>query len=226
MKKILISEHADHAAAFISELEKEYLSAIRTVCSNARSLGIEITTKELLFDLINGNFDQFQATYWQTAQLDVDNFKSPAAKEQMKLRADETLGEFLKSIPLLFSPDIDNRSMSDPYFQQFVELSDSGPIIPDPTREKILESFKEYATNAKVVKLYEAQQEAAKALQNFINSLTDAKMDTGLYFGPAAPWSFLSRCFEVIGIKDETDTIINGIEIKPRQLDYNYLKKD
>lgn len=221
MKKILISEHSEEAQAFINRLENEYLSGFRSMINTINKLGLSSPSKSDLLDLLNGNFDAMRQQYWKNAESDLQAFRTPAAKEQLRLKIEEDLEEFLKSIPVLFSGQINNTRLSDISFQKSFDLDELGnPFMSDISKETIREGFREYISNPKLLKVHEAQTTLAKDLQNFVDSLVDAKLDkNGFLF--AQTWSFVASCFEIEITKDETGIIIESIKIKPRQLNYN-----
>ena len=222
MKKTLFAENTEKAEAFISELQRDYLTPIWIMITGVNGLGIKgVPSKKYLDDLINGNFDQLRSEYWQLAQVDIDKFTSVAAREQMRVGAEEKLEDFLMSLPVLFSAEVDNRSLNDPYFQQFFDIDESGtPFISDSAKEQIFESYREYLTNPKTIRIQELQQKASESLQAYFDALHEAKMDKHLLL--IGPWQFLSSAFEIEAIKE--DDAVTEFKISVRKLNYDILK--
>lgn len=223
MKKVLIAENAEKAQAFISTLENEYFAAVRTVIVKTNNLGVEIPDKNFLLNILNGNYEDLRSAYWKIAEPDINAFKSSSVRDQMKSTAENSLEGFIQSIPDLFSKtfeDGQNRLMNDPYFQQFLELDESGGLfISDIAREQISEMFREYLTGTKAVKVYETQQALTKSLQSFLDAASDSKMAHSASV-LTLPWHFIIGCFDVEVTKDETETVVQGITFKPRPLKY------
>lgn len=182
IEKILLSEHTEEAQAFISEVESKYLSACTGLCNEVKALGLEITSKDYLLNLINGHFEQLTLDYWKISQPDVDSLQSMAAKEAMKKTIEEKLQEFLRFVFKQFSKPIivfgENRAMTDEYFQQYISFGSDGPYLSEESKAEITESFREYIMDPKLIRVYESQHQAAEALQTLWNALDQAQMTT------------------------------------------------
>jgi hypothetical protein len=238
MEKILLSSHEDEAKAFIDELSGKYLPACRTAIIGISKLGLGVPSKSVLFDIIDGNFESLRSAYDQMIQSDTKNFKSPIVQAQMGTAARNEFEEFRNTIPGIFSKKIASspirkkysserieRSLNDKFFQQFIDCDASGVVfIPTQTLEKIGEFFKEYLIDARAVKIYQAHQEAGKAIQSFIDALREAEnteLNTVLLYLPGAPWQFLASSFTVEVKKDEEGVEITEFKVIPRQ-SFNY----
>lgn len=183
MEKILISENSEQANAFISELEGVYLTSASAVYAKIQALGLERVSKKLLFDTIRGDLNPLQAKYEEFTKLDVESFKTPAAQAQMRVVFEEKLGDIRRTVGSLFfsRKQINNRSLSEKYFEQFIEVDESGkPYISDESKTSILESFKEYIDDPKEQKMYLAQQAAAKAINDFVDALRAGGINSGI----------------------------------------------
>lgn len=215
MKKILIAENQDKAEAFIEEIEKVYLPELRRVHSELLSLGLQINKTELV-EVIDGNFESIRSRYRDITQADFNTFRSPAAQAQMRSVVENGLEDICRTIPARFSSKlIDDKPLSDHYFQELVYLDDSGNFfIPEEIKLQIFENFKEYLTDPKLQKVYTAHRDTAEAIQRFMDALIEAKMDMGLVFGISAPWPFLSVSFTM---SKEGERFV----IEPRKLKYN-----
>lgn len=217
MKKILINEHSEKAEAFISEIENKFLPALRSVYVKINNLGVTVPDREFLFDIINGKFDQLEAEYQLTAKSDLEAFSSVGAREQMRVTIGKTFSDFCQEIPGLFIATIDNVPIRDKRFQAFVDLDETGnPFITSPAKDKIAESFREYLSNAKIIRVHEAQEKASKSLQELIDALSDAKLDLGMY---SAAGLFLLNLFDIKPVLDEEIPV--GFKISSRKLNYN-----
>lgn len=74
------------------------------------------------------------------------------------------MDEIRKRLRLCSFPlkEINNRRLNDKYFEQFIDIDESGkPYISDETIVSIEESFKEYIDSAEGEKVYNMQQSAA-----------------------------------------------------------------
>lgn len=174
MKKILISENSEMASAFISEFESVYLASVSTVYVKIQALGVEIPSKKFLFDVIRGDLKALQAKYEELLHQDIEDFKNTFLHAQMKKTFDERLGDIHRTVQSLFfsSKEINNRRLDDKYFEQFIDLDESGkPYISDESKASIIESFKEYIDDPKEEKMYLAQHALAKALNDFVAAL-------------------------------------------------------
>lgn len=219
MKKVLIAENAEKAEAFVNELENKYLTALRQIVVKVEALGLAAPDRGSLLDLINGKFEAIRSEFWKIAQPDCESFKSQPLREQARFAAEKSLQELLRSIPEMFSQTIDGISLRDESFQAFIELDESGqPFISDPVREEIRESFREYISSAKIIRVHQAQEQASKSLQELIDSLASAKMDVELYHSRQM---FLMSLFKLEAIRDEESDLVIGFKISPQKLNYN-----
>lgn len=198
MKKILISENSEMASAFISELESVYLASISAVYIKIQALGVEIPSKKFLFDVIRGDLKALQAKYEELLHQDIEDFKNTFLHAQMKKTIDERLGDIHRTVQSLFfsSKEINNRRLDDKYFEQFIDLDESGkPYISDESKASIIESFKEYIDDPKEEKMYHAQQAVAKNLNDFVEALRNGGIDSGI---DAFPILFLRKYFKIV----------------------------
>ena len=202
MKKILISENSEKANAFISELESVYLASVSTVSIMIQSLGVDVPSKKFLFDVIRGDLKALQAKYEELFKKDIEEFKSTFLHAQMRQTFNETmdarLREIRKKVENLFfsAEEINNRRLSDSYFEQFVDIDESGmPYLSDESRASIIESFKEYIDDPKEEKMYHAQQAVAKNLNDFVEALRNGGIDSGI---DAFPILFLRKYFKIV----------------------------
>ena len=133
---------------------------------------------------MNGRFEGLQSEYDKVTLPDLDQFTSTALRAKMKMEINERLGDFCHSVPAMFAKRIVFKGnalpMTDEHFQKFISFADSGPFISDSSREEIAESFREYLTDKKLVKVYEAQHQAAKSLQEFWDAMFEANMTIGI----------------------------------------------
>lgn len=198
MKKILISENSEMASAFISELESVYLASISAVYIKIQALGVEIPSKKFLFDVIRGDLKALQAKYEELLHQDIEDFKNTFLHAQMKKTFDERLGDIHRTVQSLFfsSKEINNRRLDDKYFEQFIDLDESGkPYISNESKASIIESFKEYIDDPKEEKMYHAQQAVAKNLNDFVEALRNGGIDSGI---DAFPILFLRKYFKIV----------------------------
>lgn len=183
MKKILISENSEMASAFISELESVYLASVSMVYVKIQALGVEIPSKKFLFDVIRGDLKALQAKYEELLHQDIEDYKNTFLHAQMKKTFDERLGDIHRTVQSSFfsSKEINNRRLDDKYFEQFIDLDESGkPYISDESKASIIESFKEYIDDPKEEKMYLAQQAAAKAMTDFVDALRSGGINSGI----------------------------------------------
>lgn len=214
MKKILISENNEKANAFISELENIYLASVSAVYIKIQALGVEIPSKKFLFDVIRGDMKALQAKCEDLIKPDIETFKSPIAQAQTKKAFDERMDEIRKTVEALFfsTKEINNRRLNDKYFEQFIDIDESGkPYISDETIASIEESFKEYIDSAEGEKVYNMQQSAAKALDDFLGALYKAKLEHGINL---APKLFLMKHFNLVEEKGR-------YRVSAEPMDYN-----
>lgn len=198
MKKILISENSEKANTFISELESVYLSSVSVVYAKIQALGVEMPSKKFLFDVIRGDLKTLRAKYEELTKSDIAAFKSPAAQAQMSKTFDERLDDIRRTVETFFfsSKEIYNRQLNDKYFEQFIDLDESGkPYISDESKVSIIESFKEYIDDPKEEKMYHAQQAVAKNLNDFVEALRNGGIDSGI---DAFPILFLRKYFKIV----------------------------
>ena len=215
MKKVLLSENSEKAEAFISELGTKYLGAVRTAYEGMLNLGIQTPDKMLLFDVIARNFDSLSSKFWEICQPDIDGLSSIVAKTQMKTSLEAALEVFCESIPMLFAFEINGRSLSDPYFQEYLEIDEKeGPFISDLTKESIRESFKEYIENDQHLKVFELHQAAAKALQKFVDEISKSNLAKAQFIKVSPGITILSM-FRVEILEDKFSII-------PGEINYNY----
>ena len=167
MKPVLVSEHENEAVAFIQEIESDYLSLVRSVISEIRSLGLtptEIIVRAILIDgpeILRGKYNAY-------AERDISRGSTPAAKAQMRNLHHEAFAGFLQRVTPLFESTIGGKSVRNPMFQDLITFDKAlRPLLPDAGKEKIREQFKEYVSDPRVLKLRNACAEAATGLQNF-----------------------------------------------------------
>ncbi|MBN1227785.1 MAG: hypothetical protein JXA79_12390 [Deltaproteobacteria bacterium] len=173
-KKILINENAAQAAEFIGKIETKLVSALRLTQGRIKALGMEPVTKQELFEIASGNYEDLKSRYWQANFKDVEHYQSVAAREHTRELITDKFREFCKTTSLRFSDRIDNRPLNDPAFLKLVEFNEAGePIIPEAIKEAVKESFKEYLTDPSHLKLYDAQQRAGKALEALAAALQE-----------------------------------------------------
>lgn len=197
MKKILISENSEMASAFISELESVYLASVSMVYVKIQALGVEIPSKKFLFDVIRGDLKALQAKYEELLHQDIEDFKNTFLHAQMKKTFDERLGDIHRTVQSLFfsSKEINNRRLDDKYFEQFIDLDESGkPYISDESKASIIESFKEYIDDPKEEKMYLAQHALAKALNDFVAALHAGGISSAI---EVFPHLFLRKYFKM-----------------------------
>ena len=215
MKKILIAENAENAEVFICELGTKYLDAVRTAYKGMLNLGIT-PDKELLFGVIAGNFDSLSSKFWEICQPDIDGLSSIVAKTQMKTNLEGSLELFCESIPMIFAFEIDGKSLSNSCFQKYLEIDEKeGPFISNLTKESIRESFKEYLGNEQHLKIFEAHQAAAKALQKFIDEFSKSNLTQARYIR-INPRQTIISLFEVEILENDK------LSVTPGQINYNF----
>lgn len=218
MKKILISENSEMASAFISELESVYLASISTVYVKIQALGVEIPSKKFLFDVIRGDLKALQAKYEELLHQDIEDFKNTFLHAQMKKTFDERLGDIHRTVQSLFfsSKEINNRRLDDKYFEQFIDLDESGkPYISDESKASIIESFKEYIDDPKEEKMYLAQHALAKALNDFVAALHAGGISSAI---EVFPHLFLRKYFKM------TEKENGSLEISAVPVNYKLMR--
>lgn len=222
MKKILISENSEKANAFISELESVYLASVSTVSIMIQSLGVDVPSKKFLFDVIRGDLKALQAKYEELFKKDIEEFKSTFLHAQMRQTFNETmdarLREIRKKVENLFfsAEEINNRRLSDSYFEQFVDIDESGmPYLSDESRASIIESFKEYIDDPKEEKMYLAQHALAKALNDFVAALHAGGISSAI---EVFPHLFLRKYFKM------TEKENGSLEISAVPVNYKLMR--
>ena len=218
MKKILISENSEKANAFISELESVYLSSVSAVNANIQALGVEVPSKKFLFDVIRGDLKALQAKYEELTTPDIEAFKSPAAQAQMNKTFEEKLDEIRRTVEALFfsAKEISNRRLNDKYFEQFINLDESGnPYISDESRASIIESFKEYIDDPKEEKMYLTHQAAAKSMNDFVEALRSDGINSGI---DTYVHLFFRKFFKI------TEKENGSLEITAEMVDYKSMR--
>ena len=135
-----------------------------------------------LFDIIQGNFDPLRIKYLELASPDMEAFKNPALRGQFMRTLELYFEEFRQSVIMGFS----STSIPIETLKNLIDLDETGtPFICEKTREEVRESFKEYLTDEKLIKVFETHSEAAKRLQYFWSALAAAGLDNGLNSQPA-----------------------------------------
>lgn len=218
MKKILISENSEMASAFISEFESVYLASVSTVYVKIQALGVEIPSKKFLFDVIRGDLKALQAKYEELLHQDIEDFKNTFLHAQMKKTFDERLGDIHRTVQSLFfsSKEINNRRLDDKYFEQFIDLDESGkPYISDESKASIIESFKEYIDDPKEEKMYLAQHALAKALNDFVAALHAGGISSAI---EVFPHLFLRKYFKM------TEKENGSLEISAVPVNYKLMR--
>ena len=218
MKKILISENSEMASAFISELESVYLASVSTVYVKIQALGVEIPSKKFLFDVIRGDLKALQAKYEELLHQDIEDYKNTFLHAQMKKTFDERLGDIHRTVQSLFfsSKEINNRRLDDKYFEQFIDLDESGkPYISDESKASIIESFKEYIDDPKEEKMYLAQHALAKALNDFVAALHAGGISSAI---EVFPHLFLRKYFKM------TEKENGSLEISAVPVNYKLMR--
>lgn len=218
MKKILISENSEMASAFISELESVYLASVSTVYVKIQALGVVIPSKKFLFDVIRGDLKALQAKYEELLHQDIEDFKNTFLHAQMKKTFDERLGDIHRTVQSLFfsSKEINNRRLDDKYFEQFIDLDESGkPYISDESKASIIESFKEYIDDPKEEKMYLAQHALAKALNDFVAALHAGGISSAI---EVFPHLFLRKYFKM------TEKENGSLEISAVPVNYKLMR--
>ncbi|MCE5321299.1 MAG: hypothetical protein LLF93_09415 [Bacteroidales bacterium] len=171
LKGILYSENETLATDFIAGLEAKYLPAIKRLLNQLKHSGIEKPSKALIADRIN------ESSTDEILSKDVGN----ALVHHLHFNKFQTAGE-------LFASEFKSGTvpMKDPELLQFIEINESGsPYVPGEAKELIKESFREYLIGANE-KVFLAQTEATKAMNNFFDSLIEAGMDEiGMRSSPA-----------------------------------------
>ena len=104
----------------------------------------------------------------------------------------------------------DSLLLNDKYFQEFISFAETGPFISDVSREEITESFKQYLSNPKLIRVNELQHKVAKDLQEFWDALDAAGMTIGI--NP----TFLLGLFDIQVLNRE----LGVYTIEPKRLNF------
>lgn len=167
MKPVLVSEHQDEAQAFIQEVENDYLSLVTSVIAEIKSLGLTPTETIVRAVLIDGP-EILRGKYNAYAERDISRGSTPAAKAQMQHLHSETFTGFLQKLNPLLETNIGGKPVKNPMFQDLIVFDETlTPSLPKEGREKIMEMFKEYVSDPKLLKLRTASMEAAAGMQSF-----------------------------------------------------------
>lgn len=218
MEPLLVSTNESKAQDFISELEAKYIPALNEIISEIKSMKLPSPTKDELAEIIQGSFLKLNEKYWKLAQEDINAFKTQAVRESITSAITERFEDFINLTTKMFSANLEYRQLSDSHFLQYFEIDETGnAVVTDQIRDQIYESFKEYITGTKAVRVYKKLTEAATSLQDLWEALTTVNM-TGRI---ANPWLLFSSLFDIQLPEDD-----NKITITPRKINYNFNKDE
>lgn len=224
MKPVLVSEHENEAAAFIHEVENDYLSLVRSVISEIKRLGLNPTESITRAVLMDGP-EILSGKYYAYAERDISRGASPAAKAQMKHLHSETFTGFLQRVNPLLETTIGGKPVRNPMFQDLITFDKAlRPLLPEAGKEKIREQFREYVSDPKVLKLRNACAEAAAGLQTYWQALIKAGYASSFmidYSESEHPGWMLEK--QVLSVLTGFLTITGSdgqYVIEPRQMDF------
>lgn len=170
-KGVLFNKNEALATGFIAGIETIYLPTIKRLLDQLKNSGIEYPSKTLIVDKIN------ERSINGILPEEVGN----ALIQHLHFTKFHSVRE-------LFTSEFKTGTvpMNDPELMQFIEINESGsPFVPDEAKDLIKECFREYLVGANE-KLFLAQKEAVKAMNNFFDSLIEAQMDEiGMRSSPA-----------------------------------------
>ena len=224
MKPVLVSDHANEAAAFIQEIENDYLSLVRSVIAEIRSLGLTPTETIVRAVLIDGP-EILRGKYNAYAERDIPHGSTPAAKAQMRNLHHEVFAGFLQKLIPFFEITIGGKPVKNPMFQDLITFDKAlRPLLPEDGRAKIREQFKEYVSDPRVLKIRNAAAEAATGLQTFWQAMIKAGYASRFlidYSESEHPgWMFEKQVLSVLtGFLTVTGADGQYV-IEPRQMDF------
>lgn len=230
MKPVLISEHEDEAQAFIEEIESNYLPIVQSVRAAIQGLGLT-PTEALIRAVLTDGPKILQGKYSSYAEKDVPRDSSPAITVQMRNLHSHVFSEFVRDFEPLLQRTIAGKSFKNPMFQDLIAFDETlTPYLPAEGRTKILEQFKEYISDPRVLKLRNACVEAAAGMQNFWQALVKSGYATGFMIDHSASempgWMFERQVFYALSsfltISGENGQYV----IEPKAMDFTNVKPE
>lgn len=224
MKPVLVSDHANEAAAFIQEIENDYLSLVRSVIAEIRSLGLTPTETIVRAVLIDGP-EILRGKYVAYSERDIKPGSTQVVKAQMRNMHAGIFAEFLQKMIPLLETTIGGKPVKNPMFQDLIAFDKAlRPFLPEEGKAKIREQFKEYVSDPRVLKIRNACAEAATGLQNFWQAMVKAGYASRFlidYSESEHPGWMIER--QVLNVLSGFLTV-TGAEgqyvIEPRQMDF------
>jgi uncharacterized protein (DUF1778 family) len=216
--KILVDSNIDKADLFLASLENDYLPVVKYVIAEINGLGIKKISRDLLSEVMKGDYLSLQVKFSNISQADLNGFNSPAGKFMMREALGDSFSNSCRKITSICSSNnIDSRPFTDPSLFEYLSLDDQGnPYISEVTKEQIRESFCEYILSRSAARVYKAHEKACTALQELLTSLQKSGMDKGLCM---LPWPFIINLFELSEVEGK-------FKIRTKKLNYNLSDKE
>jgi len=229
MKPVLISEHQNEALAFIREIESNYIPLVQSVRAAIQSLGLTPTEAMIRAVLTDGP-KILEGKYNAYAERDITPGSTQAVKAQMRSLHAHIFSEFMRDYEPLLERTIAGKAVRNPLFQDLIAFDENlTPYLPEEGKAKIMEQFKEYVSDPKVLKLRNAAAEAATGLQSFWQALVKAGYATGFmidYTGSDQPGWMIEK--QVLHVLSSFLTITGEGQyvIEPRQMDFTIFETE
>lgn len=201
----IIRENSEQAAEFLKQYETKYLSAVRSVSTALKNLGIS-PTKALVLSAIKKDFEEITDLYRDVVLQDENLFKTAQARAMVQRTFTQSIEGFKESVRQWFageiaSDDIAVRNyttfeiltkkgtekrgyvpMKSLSLFKFIEFDENGyPFLSDENKEEIVSAFRDYADDMDD-KLMKKQAEAAKALHDFFSTLAGTGVSVDFFF--------------------------------------------
>lgn len=228
MKPVLVSEHKNKALSFIRDIENVYLPLVRVVADEIKSLGLTPTEHHIRAVLTDGP-EVIRGNYLAYAGRDVTSNSSIHVKRHMESLHSNVFAEFITRVTPWLDVTIGSRSVRNPLFQELIAFDETGmPYITDQGREKVMDQFKEYISDPKLLKVHEACAAAAAGMQALWQALEKSGIAANLgidFSGSEAPgWTFEKFTLRIL-TEHLTITGARGkYVIEPRQINYKNLE--
>jgi len=229
MKPVLISEHQNEALAFIREIESDYLPIVQSVRAAIQSLGLTPTEAMIRAVLTDGP-KILQGKYSSYAERDITPGSTQAVKAQMRSLHAHVFSDFVRDYEPLLERTIAGKAVRNPMFQDLISFDETlTPSLPEEGRAKIMEQFKEYVSDPKVLKLRNACAAAATGLQDFWQALVKSGYAAGFMIDHSSSdqpgWMFEKQVLHVL-TSFLTITGEGQYVIEPRQMDFTIFEPE
>lgn len=221
----LVAANLHYANDFLREVEEKYLPAVNQLAQMISGKGVALDAN-LVRQTVQGNYEPLEKAYREYVTAGLKDY-GPVIQKQLDEAVDTDLEELknfasqvlsgyvgtdytrmqltFKELAGKFYP-LGYVSMRDETLAQQLEVDGDGVVfIPDEKMIFLRESFQYYCHDPEKAKVYEAQQKAADALNDFCQALIKIGGPA-----PSMPGLFVNTFFPVVQFSESDIQFVAG----------------